>query len=166
MSKPLDAWETTAASVAQVQKNTQAAEAVTLRADVLCMTQVAEDAVLRPAEPGCWSHAMRAAIACRIARLNNCTALADHYLAQIGSNELEALADPTSTNAPDELRPSLTFTDRVAARPRDITAKDIEILQDAGVSDADIVRLSELNAFLAYQIRLVAGLQLLVEEGS
>ena len=34
-------------------------------------------------------------------------------------------------------------------------------LQGAGISDADIVRLCELNAFLAYQFRLIAGLRLL-----
>ena len=30
-----------------------------------------------------------------------------------------------------------------------------------GVADADIVRLAELNAFLAYQIRVIAGLRLM-----
>ena len=51
--------------------------------------------------------------------------------------------------------------DKVAAHTRDIAADDIAALQDAGVTDADIVRLCELNAFLAYQIRVVSGLQLM-----
>ena len=34
-------------------------------------------------------------------------------------------------------------------------------LKAAGTTDADIVRLCELNAFLAYQLRLVAGLKLM-----
>jgi uncharacterized protein YciW len=36
-------------------------------------------------------------------------------------------------------------------------------LQSAGIADADIVRLSELIAFVSYQIRLVAGLRLMAE---
>ena len=52
----------------------------------------------------------------------------------------------------------------MAARAREITAEDIRILQDDGISDADIVRLTELIAFVAYQARLVIGLSLLSGE--
>ena len=45
----------------------------------------------------------------------------------------------------------------------EMTENDIRTLQNAGITDADIVRLSELNAFLAYQVRLVATLSLLSE---
>ena len=58
------------------------------------------------------------------------------------------------------------FTDQVATRPSAITAADIQNLQDAGIADADIVRLTELNAFLAYQIRLDAGLALMAGASS
>ena len=44
---------------------------------------------------------------------------------------------------------------------RDVTEEDIKTLQKAGVKDPDIVRLAELNSFMAYQIRLIAGLRLL-----
>ena len=37
----------------------------------------------------------------------------------------------------------------------------LDALKSAGIADADIVRLAELNAFLAYQIRLIAGLKLM-----
>jgi uncharacterized protein YciW len=36
-------------------------------------------------------------------------------------------------------------------------------LRTAGLDDADIVRLSELIAFVSYQIRVVAGLRLMAE---
>ena len=42
-----------------------------------------------------------------------------------------------------------------------MTAADVSDLQRAGISDADIVRLAELVAFMAYQLRLVAGLRLM-----
>jgi uncharacterized protein YciW len=51
--------------------------------------------------------------------------------------------------------------DKVAAHTREVEAGDIAGLQAAGVADADIVRLAELNAFLAYQVRLIAGLRLM-----
>jgi len=36
-------------------------------------------------------------------------------------------------------------------------------LSISGLDDADIVRLSELIAFLSYQIRVIAGLRLMAE---
>ena len=41
--------------------------------------------------------------------------------------------------------------------------QDIAALKAAGVGEADIVRLSELAAFVNYQLRVVAGLKLLKE---
>ena len=72
---------------------------------------------------------------------------------------MAGLADPVARDA--ELDHVLAFVDKVANQTRDIAAKDIAGLQAAGVSDADIVRLCELIAFLAYQIRVVAGLRLM-----
>lgn len=163
MTERTDAWHTTAVAESAAEKNTPAGAAIDFRRDILLMTQTAEDAVLRPSDPGCWPHTLRAALACRIARLNACPTLAARYLAMIDRPDYENVADPDATDQPADLRPCLAFTDRVATRPRDISAEDIEILKAARVSDADIVRLSELNAFLAYQIRLVAGLSLLAE---
>ena len=53
------------------------------------------------------------------------------------------------------------YRDNISVRAYDGTAGDIAALQSAGIADADIVRLAELNAFLAYQIRVVAGLRLI-----
>jgi uncharacterized protein YciW len=47
--------------------------------------------------------------------------------------------------------------------PREATRQDIEALKVVGLSEADIVRLSELAAFVNYQLRVVAGLKLLKE---
>ena len=157
----MDVWATTAVEVSKIEKGMPAADAVDMRADVLRMTQTAEDAVLKPRDPGGWPHAIRAALAVRIARLNECNELADRYLELIGTNDFDALADPSSTEASEDLKSCLRFIDLVATRPRDVVANDIQILQDAGISDADIVRLTELNAFLGYQIRLIEGLALL-----
>ncbi|MGJ7511246.1 CMD domain protein [Variovorax sp. GT1P44] len=47
--------------------------------------------------------------------------------------------------------------------PRDAGAQDLQALLDAGWSPTDIVTLSQLVAFLAFQVRVVAGLQVLAE---
>ena len=166
MSAPVDIWATTAVQESGVRQGTPAGAAAEHRSDILQMTQVAEDAVLRPADPGAWSHDLRAALACRIARLNGADRLAEKYLAMAAASRYASVADPDAENTDDDLAPCLAFTDRVASRPRDITAQDIQVLQKAEIADADIVRLTELNAFLAYQIRLVAGLALLAGASS
>lgn len=146
-----------------------AAQAMEGRAGILAQTQAAEEAVLRPNEPGAWPHDLRAALAARIARLNGEEALAAHFLADAGARA--GLADMAETGAdqgPETgaeadavLAAALAFMDKVATCPREAAASDIVALQQAGISDADIVRLAELNAFLAYQIRVIRGLRLL-----
>ena len=50
--------------------------------------------------------------------------------------------------------------------PRDAGAQDLQALLDAGWSPTDIVTLSQLVAFLAFQVRVVAGLQVLAEHAA
>ena len=45
--------------------------------------------------------------------------------------------------------------------PRDAAAPALQALLDAGWSTTDIVTLSQIAAFLSYQIRVVAGLRIL-----
>lgn len=130
------------------------------RAKVMEMTRAAEDAVLAPAQPGAWPAEIRAALAVRIARLNGDGDLARLYAARLG-DAAAPLADPANDGSAQDLAAVVAFMDKVAARTREVKAEDIEALQAAGIADADIVRLCELNAFLAYQIRLVAGLKLM-----
>lgn len=131
------------------------------RADILAMTEAASAAVLRPKETGAFSHEQRAALAARIARLNGNDALAEHYGREVTGEEAK-LADPSFDGGADEqLGAILAFTDRVTASPKDATAEDIESLKRAGLAEPDIVRLTQLNAFLAYEIRLIEGLRLL-----
>jgi uncharacterized protein YciW len=140
--------------------------ALEARSDVLAMTQATHDAALRPFAPGGLSHAERAALAARVARLNGEDGLAAHYRAMLaeakdGQGDSK-LADPAFTGGGDARCAALiAYTDLVTLKPRDATAADIEMLKAAGIDDADIVRLAELNAFLAYQMRLVAGLRLM-----
>ena len=45
--------------------------------------------------------------------------------------------------------------------PRDADARSLQSLLDAGWSTTEIVTLSQLVAFLSFQIRVVAGLKVL-----
>jgi len=151
--------ETTALSMAGVMDDSSVAEAVELRSNIFEMTQAAEDAVLRPNDAGRWPHALRAAFAARIARANGEEALARRYLAEAAA--YEALVDPTNNGDEHGLVDVLAFMDKVSTQTSAVEATDIANLGTAGVSDADIVRLAELNAFVSYQVRVIAGLRLL-----
>lgn len=137
------------------------------RADVFALTQQTEDAALSPNQAGGISHAERAAIACRIARLNNSQALAEHYqqrLAQSHAADLyQLVADPDTAGMFDDqqLEARVRHVDLVTQTPKDAGHADIQALRDVGISDADIVRLAELIAFVNYQVRLLTGLRLL-----
>ena len=136
-------------------------EALSLRADILAMTDAANAAVMTPKFGGAFSHSRRAALAARIARLNGKNDLALHYGRGMDAND-EPIADPSFDGGADaQLSAILAFTDRVATSPKDVTSDDVERLKRAGLDEADIVRLTQLNAFLAYEIRLIDGLQLM-----
>ncbi len=142
-----------------------AADAALLaRAEIVAMTQATHDAALQPKEPGGLSHAVRAALACRIARLNADAGLAAHYEALMreagASQDERRIADP-AVKGEGRIGALIAYTDLVSKAPKDTAPGDIEALKQAGVGDADIVRLAELNAFLAYQVRVIAGLKLM-----
>lgn len=79
---------------------------------------------------------------------------------------LESAPGPTITYEPDE-RPDIISEHLAAAlehahlltlHPRDAGAKHLHRLEDAGWSADDIVTLSQLISFLAFQIRIVEGM--------
>lgn len=156
-----DFQNTTAFAVSGISLETAVGRAAQGRAKILEMTQAAENAVLAPADPGGISYDLRAALAVRIARLNGENALADRYAARIAGDA--TLADPAQDGKAQNLGAVVAFMDKVAVHTAQVRAEDVEALKSAGVGDADIVRLTELNAFLAYQIRLIAGLRLMGE---
>ncbi len=152
---------TTLARMAGLTSNGATMSSLRVREKVVAMTEAAEAAALAPNDPGELSHSLRAALACRAARLNGDATLADYYGAKISDPADQALADPDNPGTGDRLRTLLDFSDKVTASPREATEADIAALTSAGVSEPDIVRLCELIAFLAYQYRVIAGLALM-----
>lgn len=151
-------------SLAAVRPGSALAEAMEKRAEILRLSEAAHDAVLLPRDPGGLSHGFRAALAARMARQNSNEALASHYdrlVERAAESATAPLAQP-GTNLDDErLAEIVRHADRLTLAPREATRGHIEALRGVGVADADIVRLSELAAFVNYQVRVIAGLALL-----
>lgn len=131
------------------------AGAVSSRSAIFDMIDEAEAAVLRPNEPGGISREMRHALAARIALQGGQDALAARYGSGL-SGALAALAE-----GGESADPVVIFMDRVATQTRDVTAREVADLIAGGVAEADVVRLCELNAFVSFQLRLLAGLRLM-----
>ncbi len=149
---------------ASVQPGEAVHDALAARAEIVAMTQATHDAALKPKDPGGLSHAERAALASRIARLNANADLAAYYDELMreasASAEVERIADPAFKGS-GRIGTLIAYTDVASTAPKDAGPDDIEALKQTGIDDADIVRLAELNAFLAYQVRLIAGLKLM-----
>jgi len=140
------------------------AAALKTRAEVLRLSEAAHDAVLVPRDPGGLSHALRAALAARMCRHVGNAALVAHYegyLAHSGDADVAALAQPGGASGDLRHDAMADHADLLTVAPRNATRGDIEALKAAGVGEPDIVRLSELAAFVNYQLRVVAGLMLL-----
>jgi uncharacterized protein YciW len=108
---------------------------------------------------------MRAALACRIAQFAANADLERHFLAlvgRVGASESERrVADLDFGGEDPRTTAFIRHSDLIARDPKSATGNDIVLLRQAGVSDPDIVRLSELIAFVSYQIRVLAGLKLM-----
>ena len=155
----MNLFETTILKKAGLEKEDAVAQVAMSRINIIKMSQTAEDAVLRPHDFGAFEHDLRAALAARVARLACDEMLASHYLASAG--HYAAVADPAEPGRTHKLSTILTFVDKVSKQARNTEARDIAGLQAVGISDSDIVRLCELVAFLAYQIRVISGLRLM-----
>lgn len=163
-----DIFDTAAVRASGILPNSPLAAALSVRDDILTMTEQAHDAALTPNDPGGLSHKMRAALSCRMARLSQEDALAMHFSALMekanGPEEVIQLADPAfEGDSDDRLRAIIRHTDLVTIDTKAVVAGDIPALTNAGVSEDDVVRLSELISFVSYQIRLTIGLRLMGE---
>jgi uncharacterized protein YciW len=140
--------------------------ALTVRANIVGLSDASHDAVLTPREPGGVSHAMRAALAVRMARHNADDSVAAHYTRMMteagAADNIAAIADPNyMPPEPLPLAAIVRHIDLLTTTPREATKGDIDALRNAGVEEPDIVRIAELAAFISFQIRFVAGLRLL-----
>ncbi len=141
--------------------------AMATRPELMAASEANAQAALFPRDPGGLSVAERLALAARIAALNADAALAAEYGARLAGQAagpgLDRLADPGWTAGPEDARLAAIqrHVDLVTGSPRDATRQDIAALVAAGVAEPDVVRLSQVVAFVNYQLRVVAGLRLI-----
>ena len=157
-----DIFNTAAVKASGLDANHPRAAVLSTRDYIMAMTQRAHDAALTPKKPGGLSHGERAALSCRMARLNEEAPLAAHFEAMIGDSNATQIADLAFDGGDDErLCAVLRHTDLATTDTKSVVAADIAALVSAGVSEDDIIRLSELVAFVNYQVRLTIGLRLM-----
>ncbi|MBF7055009.1 hypothetical protein IOC61_17045 [Halomonas sp. KAO] len=156
-----------AAGVAAAQR--PLGDALARRQALMSRTQASYEAALLPEDPGGLSHAERAVLACRMARICQQSGLTEHYAALLdekgSSAELAVLATPGAQPPAEDARlmAIVAYVDLVTESPRDASPEDIQRLQQAGIAESDIVRLAGLVAFVNYQLRVAAVLAVMGE---
>ncbi|MBJ9592078.1 CMD domain-containing protein [Burkholderia seminalis] len=133
------------------------------RDKVLLHTQRSEAALFDPALPDL-SLVERLHAARYVARQSNTHALADTYRARLldaggTAGDIEH-ADANAFDAlPRRLGAILAHAKRVTLAPVDARAADLDALKSAGLTTPAIVALSQLVAFVAYQLRVAVAAQ-------
>ena len=159
----MDIFQTIVAKAAGISAESPLSGVLLGRGAILELTEKSHDAALRPSQPGGLTHSERAALACRMSKLNNEVFLVRHYESLIGDGD-QSIADMEFDGGDDaRLKAILRHSDLVTVDPKEAVSGDISALQSSGIADADIVRLSELSAFVSYQIRVIAGRRLMAE---
>lgn len=142
------------------------------RDKVVAATQGSYDSIFDPALNGP-SLAERLLAAHSIVRLAGSTALQAHYrerllaLPALTPTQQAALdGQPLdSLGGDDRLQAILAFSRTLTERPVDGDQAALLQLPAAGLATPEVIALAQLIAFVAYQLRVVAGLQALVELG-
>ncbi|XAH25395.1 peroxidase-related enzyme [Xylophilus sp. GW821-FHT01B05] len=149
---------------------TSAVHAVRHQRDkVVAATQGSYDSIFDPALGGP-SLAERLLAAHEIARLAGSALLQAHYrerllaLPALTAPQQAALAGQAATGDA-RLQAILAFTRTLTERPVDGDQAALLKLPAAGLATPEVIALAQLIAFVAYQLRVVAGLQALVAAG-
>ncbi|MGO4853275.1 hypothetical protein [Phaeovulum sp. W22_SRMD_FR3] len=120
-------------------------------------------AVLSPEEALGLSEDLRQAVAYRAARGAENPALLGVYRVPEGA-DLATLARG-ETPADPALAALARHADMIAARPAEASGQDLAMLQAAGFTVPQIIALSELLAYVCFQIRVAHGLALMEAAG-
>lgn len=134
------------------------------REKVVAATQGSYQALFDPALPGI-SLAERLLVALYACRLTPAPELVAHYRERLQQLAVDAaLIAVAETGQPQDaqdprLAAMLAFTRTLIENPIEGDQAALETLPAAGISTPAVVALSQLIAFLSYQVRLVAGLQ-------
>lgn len=141
-----------------------------LRPDVVRHTQGSYEKLFIPADPTDLTAVERGLVALRIAALDANPTLLAHYrqqLAPLGvSPEQMAVVEQSDKRVALDPRTTaiMRHVDLITRTPGAATPADLTALQAGGLSVTAIVTLSQLIAFLSFQVRTLTVLTLLAEE--
>ncbi|MGY0055154.1 alkylhydroperoxidase domain protein [Streptomyces sp. LZ34] len=141
-------------------------------------TQGSYDALFVPAAPATSvTTTERFAAALRVAQLHGDQVLGEHYTGQLlgvggatkelvtAVKDVRSLPRATEPLDPepfsDRLRAILAHADLLVLRPAAATPAHLDALTKAGLDAAEIVTVSQLIAYVSFQVRLLAGLALI-----
>src|SRR5262249_30990061 len=130
------------------------------------------EAIFEPSEASAASLSRRdrVAVAIRVASHTRSQAVVDWYadLARQSGVEQTLLAKLQDTSVAwtgtSKLDVAVRHADLLTTAPASAGPSDLQALKDAGFSPAGIVSLSQVIAFVSYQLRLIAGLRALGAE--
>lgn len=137
------------------------------RAEIASFIQGSYNVLLEPRNEAGVSRVERGLVALRVAVLEESAPLIAYYRNYLDKLNVpsELIEAASSVVLGDELSPRvralLAHVDRLTNEPDVATAAHLAGLKAQGFSDADIVTISQLIAFLSFQVRVVVGLQLL-----
>ena len=139
------------------------------RNKVVDATQGSYDALFDPALPGL-TLADRLLVACRIAKLAGTEGLLAHYRDRLAalaplSTAQQAALDGKEPAGDARLAEILRFTTTLAERPVEGDRDAVLRLPAAGLDTPSAIALAQLIAFVAFQARVVAGLQAIAALG-
>ena len=160
-------------SLAGVAPGSPIAELRAQRPEAMQHAQGSYAALFDPAEPFGLSSIERFATALRVTVIHDAAEATEHYqqrLVEAGASPeivaAAALQDAGSASqadpaVPPRLQAILSHADLLATRPVEATPDHLQALADAGLATVEIVQLSQIVAFISFQVRVVAGLQLI-----
>jgi uncharacterized protein YciW len=126
------------------------------RPDIVRHTQGSHDVLLSPADPAGLSLAERALIAARVAEMSGHAGLGEHYRGLLAKH-----GHPPHSERQDAI---LQHVARVTTSPGTALPAHIDTLRAVGLQGRDIVALTQIVAFVSYQVRAAIGLALLAQE--
>ncbi|MFN8525491.1 MAG: CMD domain protein [Chloroflexota bacterium] len=141
------------------------------QSEVTRAAQASFAALFEPDDLGTVSRIEREAIGLRVAALTPNQALVDWHrrrLTDLGTDQslIDAACQPTVPAGvlPVRLQAILDHTERLTRAPGQAGPEHVQALARAGLSPRDIVTVSQIIAFLSYQVRVLATLRALGAE--
>jgi CMD domain protein len=137
------------------------------RPEVQQYTQGSYLALLEPEDPAGVSREEREAIGLRVATLERSQVVADFHLTRLQELGVDdatiaaILQFPDGDPLPDRLTAILRHADMLTCSSRSGSPGEISALREAGLTSRDMVTISQLIAYLSFEIRVLATLRAL-----